>query len=659
MKRYFSALAYLAGVHLTGLLFLTVFRLLLYIQGAHYIDVQYQNFLTQAPSFVRGVWFDNVVACYIMLLPLAVVSFAALFGCFKIVLYRAVHLWFIVFYALLFLISAADIPYFDYFFKHLNSSVFGWMSYGSTTFGMMFTESSYYLPMSLFLLSLILFIYLSGRLFGWMKARFLTSAPVSANRYSGVVYFCCSSLLIGLCLFGMRGRMGYNPIRVSAAFYCNDPFLNQLGINPAFNLLRSTLESEKKENRDVELKNDTEAVILTQQYLGIPDTLQKFMPLARPVVSKAGASKRNVVLILMESMSADFLARYGNTGGLTPFLDSLSRHAICFDQIYSAGIHTNHGILATLYSYPALMKRNLMKGAVIQNYVGLPSVLRRNGYETIFFMTHESQYDNMNGFLRTNGFNQVYSEENYPPEEVVNSFGVQDDFLFDFALPVMGKTARETPFFATLLTISNHPPYVIPDWFEPKSTKVEDQIVEYADCSLNRFFTKAKQEPWFDNTLFVFVADHGKLVGDVDCEMPQSYNHVPLFIYDPKADSARVVEKLGGQIDIMPTVLGLLGLKYTNAGFGIDLMKETRPCIFFTADDAIGCKSDSLFYVFKPDENQEFLYSVEEGVVGEQIPVNGLGKDFIKSYAFSMLQAAQLFVKEGKTWDRLEDPSRR
>lgn len=646
MKRYFYILTYLAGIQLLGLFFLFCFRFILYLQGMHYIDDPDADVWLRSTAFVRGVWFDNVVLCYVMLLPLTGVSIAALLGYFGSCLYRVVHIWFIVSYAVLFCISAADLPYFAYFFKHLNSSIFNWVEYGSTTFGMMFTERSYYFPMLLFAGFLVIYIVLARLWLNRFRNRLEKLAGSTLGWPDRAVVLLCSIVMIGGCLFGIRGRMGYNPIRVSAAFYCHNPFLNQLGINPAFNLLRSSIDSGKKENRDIELMDERLAVDYVWQSLGIADTLRESVSLVRPVRAEESPSRKNVVLILMESMSADLLGCYGSTEGVTPFLDSLSRVSIRFDQIYSAGIHTNHGIIATLYSYPALMKRNLMKGAVIRHYSGLPTILRQNGYETLFFMTHESQYDNMNGFLRTNGFNQIYAEENYPSDRVVNSFGVADDFLFEYALPVIRKNAEQGPFFATLLTISNHPPYVVPEWFQSHHTETDRQIVEYADWSLKQFFLQASRESWYENTLFVLVGDHGKLVGDVACEMPQCYNHVPLLIHDPQADSARIIDRLGGQIDIMPTVLGLLNLDYANEGFGIDLLKVARNCIFFTADDAIGCMSKDLFYIYKPADQQELLYRMDRGKVGSRLSTDTTDIGFLRTYAFSMLQTAQRLSRE-------------
>lgn len=646
MRNFWRAFRYLVTVHVAGLLLLSLFRLVLFFKGYAYVSGEADPEAVPVVAFLRGIWFDNVVACYVLLLPLLVVSVAVLFNYGSRTFFRIVNGWFIFFYTWLFLISAADIPYFAYFFKHLNASIFNWMSYGGTTLGMMFSESSYYSSIVLFLVATALFVLIAVR--ACRKAVYDKSDVPDLKQRGGILVMAC--LLVGLCLFGIRGRMGYNPIKVSAAYYCGNPFLNQLGISPAFNLLRSTLEASKKENQYIRFMDEAEALAYTKKALKIENEDIDERGFVRHVAASDTVIRPNVVLVFMESMSADFMARYGNTENLTPFLDSLARQSICFDSIFSAGIHTNHGVYATLYSYPAIMKRNAMKGAVIQNYTGLPTLLQNAGYRTLYFMTHESQYDNMNGFFRTNGYDEIYAQEDYPSDKVVNSFGVQDDFLFEYALPVLTRTYEEgVPFFATLMTVSNHPPYVIPSSFLPRSTDTEKQIVEYADWAMRRFMDEASRQPWFDHTIFVFLADHGKLVGEVDSEMPLSYNHIPLMFYSPLLPSPRTVNVLGGQIDVAPTLLGIMGWEYENRGLGVDLLREERPCIFFTADDAVGCIDDTHFYIYRPAEEQEWLYATggKRWVDAAATQPDALHR--LKTYALSMLQSAEYLVSRNLT----------
>lgn len=599
MKRYLYALRYLISIHVLGLILFTAFRLILFLQGYEYLMDEEISVFTRLEAFVRGLWLDNVVACYISILPLVIVSICSLIGYFGKNLYRGIHIFFSVFYVVAFAISAADIPYFAYFFKHINASIFNWFGYTGTTLGLMFGEFSYIVAFVLFLCLSFLFVFLSRIL---LHRTCRDIQRVSAEKFHWkpeLLTLLCSTLLIGVCLFGIRGRMGYNPIKVSAAYYCNNTFLNQLGISPSFNLLRSSLEASKSENREIDLMDEKEAISTVRRELNITDSLPDISPIARKIENPGQPSRKNVVLVFMESMSAELLGHFGNPEHLTPFLDSIAVRSLCFNRFFSAGTHTNHAIHSVLYSYPALMKRNSMKGAVIPFFAGLPTILQDNGYRTLFFMTHESQYDNMNGYLRTNGFDRIFAQEDYP-----------------------NKTHSSTD---------------------------EHRIVEFADHALKEFIDEAKQQEWFDNTIFVFVGDHGKIVGTPRSDMPLSFNHVPLFIYSPSFIEPRQIQDLGGQVDIAPTILGLLNIDYTDNGFGVNLLQEKRKAAFFTSDDAIGCVNDSLFYIYKPKENQEWLLSQERAIEkGGNIDNPAVCQE-LREYAFSMLQTAQYLMSNNLT----------
>ena len=649
LQRAKQALLYLLYIHIAALLVFSIFRGVLFFSMDYTFPKHIQSdWGLQAIAFIKGVWFDNVIACYIMVLPLLVLWITSLFNYTAKWIYLFTGGWFIGFYSLAFIISVSNIPYFEYFFKTINSSIYNWFGYAGTTAGMIFGETSYYFPICLGILAIILWglgIHL------WSKRTYELSLKTDKNisiQSRGIILL-SGAALIGLCIFGIRGRMGYNPIKVSQAYYCEDPFLNQLGVNPVFNLLTSTLDDMRKENRELALMDGETAINQVQNILG-RNGISNISPIARTVTSENSVSPRNVVFIFMESMSAKLMQAYGQDKALTPYLDSLYQESLVFNNIYSAGIHTNHGMYSTLYSFPTIMKRNAMKGSVIPVYSGFPTVLKDNGYYNLFFMTHESQYDNMNAFFRTNGFDEIHAEENYPKEKIANHFGVQDDYLYEYALSILNERAKSgQPFFSVLLSISNHPPYVSPSYFHPKNEKIEDQIAEYADWSIRQFMTEAQKQPWFENTLFVLVGDHGKLVGTPENEMPEAYNHVPLMVYG-KDIEPRSINNFGGQIDIAPTLLGMLGISYTQNNFGIDLLKEQRPCIFYTADNLIAARDSAHLYIHSPETGQEFCYSVEEGK--PKPSTYDTSFEALKEYVFSMLQATEQLVKEGKTIDK-------
>lgn len=650
MKRFLNLVVYILVVHISALIVTGLFRLVLFFSSYHQLGMEaLSNKSLSVRAFIHGVWFDNVIGCYILLLPLTMAVACGLCNYYGKALFRFLTIFFSLFYGLVYLISASDIPYFEYFFKHINSSIFEWFGYAGTTAGMILGESAYYLSIGLYFFLLACFVIWLVYLTRYFRKHYFSGTVLCPVWKRGIVAL-TGACLIGICVFGIRGRTGYNPIKVSAAYFCQDAFLNQLGVSPTFNLLTSVMDDMRPENKYLHLMDEQQALFKAKTFLNRSGE-DDISPLAvyrhNMLHDTLQRHRLNVVLIMMESMSCNLMKHFGQSESLTPFLDSLYTHSISFRNFYSAGIHTNHGLYATLYSFPAIMKRNLMKGSVIPQYSGLPTVLKENGYCNLFFMTHEGQYDNMNAFFRTNGFDEVYSQEDYPHEKVMNSFGVQDDFLYQYAIPILNRKATSGhPFFATLLSISNHPPYVIPSYFHPKTDKPETQIVEYADWALSKFFEEARKQTWFDDTIFILEGDHGKLVGDAECELPQSYNHIPLMIYSSHIRSEERND-FGGQVDIQPTVLGMLGIDYLQNNFGVDLLKEKRPCMYYTADNMVVGRNDSLMYLYNYETQQEFTYHIDNGKL-IAVPMDNCFLP-LREYSFSMLQSAEYLVKHGKT----------
>lgn len=640
MKRLYQSLLWLISIHIAGLLVFSLFRF------TEFVSLHSQIVHPEASvfgAFIRGVWFDNVIGCYILLVPLVVAGGAAVVGRSHRLVYRFTAWWFSILYALAFMASAANTPYFAYFFKNINSSIFLWFGYTATTAGMLFEEKSYWLYILLYFLLAGGFVWTVFRLTHIFRKRIEQQPADSLNvrciAGRGIVWV----LAVLLCLFGIRGRRGYNPIKVSEAYYCDDSFLNQLGINPSFNLLTSVLDDLRKENRELHLMPYAEAISYARASLGIQGKADSNYVLRRRVVSAISPRHHNVVVILMESMSASLLKTFGQPDELTPTLDSLYRCSLAFTNCYSAGIHTNHGLTASLYSFPALMFRNLMKGTVTPHREGIPTVLRREGYHNMFFMTHEAQYDNMKAFFSTNGYDDIYSQENYPRDSVVNSFGVGDHFEMNFALGKINAAARRhNPFLATILTISNHPPYKVPTWFHARSKEAEKQIVEYADWSIGQFLKAARREPWYRNTVFVIYADHGKMVGKADGELPVSYNHIPLLIFGPDV-KPQLYDGLAQQVDIVPTVLGLLGLSYDYDGFGVDLLKTRRQMVFYSADNQVVARDYQHCFVYNPSMQKAFCY---DALPGWKLRESHDTKAFtpLRKYVFAMEQTAQFML---------------
>lgn len=284
----------------------------------------------------------------------------------------------------------------------------------------------------------------------------------------------------------------------------------------------------------------------------------------------------NLILVTMESLGAEYVSVLGGKPGITPHLNRLSREGLFFTSTYATGLRTVRGLEAVTLSLPPLPGHAIPVRKDNKNFQTLGSVLRENGYQTTFFYGGYSQFDNMKDFFGGNGY-QVVDRTDIPSDKISHEtiWGVADEDLFQHTLSVLSEQAKSgRPFFAHVMTTSNHRPFTFPSGRVPlASGSGREGAVQYADWSVGDFLTKAQKLPWFDDTVFVFVADHTSLGrGRIDLE-PKNF-HIPFLIYSPKHIRPRQVDVLNSQIDVAPTVLGILGLTYDSYFMGQDILTE-------------------------------------------------------------------------------------
>ena len=563
-------------------------------------------------AFIMGVRFDIVSIGYVISAPTVILAIFSFFGR-KSRLFEQIYTWFLtICFTITFGICAADIPYFDQFFDRFNITAFEWMATGDSAFvfKMIWEEPTYILMM--------LPVLACGFVF-WFFANRIMKRSTGWESVGYVRYSICTLLMGGLIFLGMRGRVNEkSPIMVGTAYFCNNAMLNQLGLNPNFTLARSWLDSKDPDNKKVRFMPDDEAIALVQQNLGIENPDPEF-PIARiedfsttPIGSGRNDGEYNVIVVIMEGMSYNKTAHGGNTRNLTPFLDELMDKSLSFSNCYTSGTHTYCGIYTTFVSYPVIFRNQALKRIPVLQYDCIAATLQKNGYQTAYFTTHDKEFDNVAGFLSLNGVERIVSQADYPMSEVKTTLGVPDDFMFRFSMDVYDEMyANGKPFFAAMMTASDHGPFYIPDYFEPRSEEIKYQITEYADWSLRRFIELASEKPWFDNTLFVFVADHGAAL-DTDYSIPLSYFHSPLVFYMPKHMQAVENECIASQMDVFPTVMGVLGKSYVNNTFGIDLLNENRRYAYFMGDDKYGVLDSEWLLINKPADDQVGLYRYVE-----------------------------------------------
>ena len=592
-KDNFSTIFLFIKLYLSVILFFTFYRLALFVINFNHLGDS--SVIEVFKAFVMGLRFDLVISGYVLFFPFLIISILSFFKLNKAIKYIFLPIIFTVF-SVTFMVCAGDIPYFSQFFQRFSIAAFKWMDTPGFVIQMIIQEPRYWLYILLFFLSNIGFYLIIKRLFN-NKEYYI---PAS-NIYAKII---ATLLVAGIMFVGIRGRIEKkSPIRVGTAYFSNNAFLNMLGLNPNFTLIRSYLDSKSAKNSSIELMDNEQAVKNLKAYLNISETAG-INPIARKVNYNTDSTKKhNIILVLMEGMSAGKLSRHGNPDNLTPFFDSIANEGHYFENCYSGGIHTFNGIFTTLFSFPTIYNQHPMKETTMKQYPGIGVTLKNAGYSTIYFTTHDGQFDNVEGFLKQNMFEKIVEKKSYPQEEVMTALGVPDDYLFEFSIPKLNELHKKgKPFLSVFMTASDHGPYFIPEYFTPKHKNVKKGVVEYADYSLRKFIDLAKQEEWFENTIFVFVADHGAPM-NTTYDISLDYVHVPLLFYAPEIiKEPKVFNKYAGQIDIFPSIMGLVKIPYTNGTMGIDLFNEHKPYSFFNGDDKYGVINDNWLLIAKQNQ---------------------------------------------------------
>lgn len=576
-------------------------------------------------AFIIGFRFDTVVLAYLFLLPFTLASLNALVV--RNWLSRFLTKFLIALLVpLAFIISIGDIPYYGHFSQRLSVAAFNWTESPDFVLGMVLQEPRY----AAFLLVIVAVVFIYS-LFYKRNIHWLTLS----ERPKRIPHYVIFIIMAGLIVLGGRGRLEQkSPIRVGTAFFSNNPFLNNLGLNANYSLMHSIDHNQQASFDSLNFMDAAEAVKYQQEQLQANPSGN--YPLYRKLNNRE-QSNINVVLVLMEGMSAAKMTRHGNPKKLTPFLDSLSNEGIYFENAYSTGIHTFNGVYSTLTSFPSSFVHHPMKGVPLSLPSGLMRSFSDRDYSTAYVTTHDDQFDNIGGFLKANGCESITASKDYPSSAIKTTLGVPDGYMFQYSFEKLAEMSSDpNPFFCTYMTASDHGPYYIPDDFECRNEDEIDCIVEYADHSIRTFVETAKNQPWFDSTLFVFVADHGASISHI-YEIPLAYTHIPILFYGPGVlDTAYTHKGMASQMDVFPTIMGLLDLEYQDFGMGYNLLKEKRQYSVFTADERLGV-IDSSHILIRGVSRVPQLYNYRRQ---EKVPLND---SFPKKFEEMQLYANSIF----------------
>ena len=330
--------------------------------------------------------------------------------------------------------------------------------------------------------------------------------------------------------------------------------------------------------------------------------------LSRPITSEKPELQKNVVLISIESLSAAYMKAYGYEESVTPFLDQLAQKSLFFTNLYATGNRTVRGLEALTLCIPPTAGESVIKREKEnKNKFTTGSVFKSKGYSVKYLYGGYSYFDNMKDFYGGNGY-EIVDRDNFTPEEITfaNVWGVCDEDMAKKAISEMNKDYKAgKPFFHHWMTVSNHRPFTYPEGKIdiPADSKSRKGGVKYTDYSIMKFFEMAQKQPWFKNTVFVIVADHcSSSAGKT--ELPMDKYRIPAMIYAPEFVAPQKFSQVTSQIDVMPTVLGLLNFKYQSKFLGQDVFsKNFVPRAYIATYQDLGFIKDNYLTVISPTKN--------------------------------------------------------
>jgi len=396
-----------------------------------------------------------------------------------------------------------------------------------------------------------------------------------------------SALLILINFFIMRGGTQDTPINQSMAYFSNKQILNQSALNTEWNLFDNIYQNLRAARNPYIYMEPKVADSLSKSLYAVSSD---------STVHILKSQKPNIVIIQLESFTADLIQSLGGEKGDCPNFENFIKQGVLFDSVYAAGDRTDKGIVAILSGFPSQAIRTIVTNNTKQEKLpSLSGELQRKGYATSFFYGGEVEYMNFKSYIYTHKIEHVTAMDNFDRSQIDSKWGVNDGTLFNTHIQYLNK--EQKPFFSLIVTLTNHEPFDMPAKPHFPGDSVTNRFrstAYYTDSCLNAYFEHAKKQPWYNNTLFILVADHGHRLPRNTSEsyQPAKY-HIPLLFFGGAIKDeyrGKRISKLGCQTDIAATVLAQLNMPYQQQfRWSKDLLNPTsRSFAFFDWDNGFG-----------------------------------------------------------------------
>jgi phosphoglycerol transferase MdoB-like AlkP superfamily enzyme len=537
------------------------------------------------PAFVMGFRFDarEVAILCVLLLLLGSIPFLHPYKTQRgrvvvLTLLFISLLWLVIFYVF-------DFLHFRYLLQRLNASALGFLEDAKISGSMVWQTY----PVLRILLGMIIAVavlyWLMKKLFSKVAGTPFTGGKAQRIGWSAGIFF--------VCAFGIFGRIGQYPLRWSDAFNLGSDFKSNLALNP-FQSFFSSLNYRKT---TYDLSKVKQYYPLVAEQLGVTHPDSTSLNFLRMATAPAGDSgpRPNIVLVICESFSAYKSSMWGNPLNTTPFFNGLCTQGLFFDNCFTPAYGTARGVWATITGIPDVeLNKTASRNPLM---VDQHSIINDfSGYEKFYFLGGSASWANIRGLLTNNIHGlHLYEQDDYKSPKI-DVWGISDKNLFLESNAVLGQQTK--PFFAVIQTADNHRPFTIPEEDKKEFKEVNyplDSLRKYGfdandelnafrftDYCYQKFIEAARKQKYFDNTIFMFIGDHG-INGNAGNMFPRAWSdealtsyHVPLLFYAPKLLQPQRLHSVASQVDVLPTLAGLARVAYRNTTLGHDLVDEYR-----------------------------------------------------------------------------------
>ncbi len=510
----------------------------------------YNLYLLLFPKKWAGSWFDKIFTYFYFVVVL-----------------------FIVFFSLM-----AEFPFWEEFGVRFNFIAVDYLIYTYEVVSNI--NESYPLP----IIIVTLFVLVAASLFLFKKNRAFTNTFSSEIPFLKRLTVSVPILILSTCLLVFLTN--------SMAEFSLNSVVNEVAKNGVFSFFRAYRSNELDYEKFYQTLPEKEAYSILKKNLIQENQAYNSNQIDAILRTTQGSDeiRPNIVMVVIESFSGEFISAFGNQDHITPNFDELTNNSIFFTNLYATGTRTVRGMEALTLSVPPTPGNSIVRRPKNDNLFSIATILKQRNYHPYFIYGGDGYFDNMNSFFGGQGFDIVDRNRgnplsdkikthryNIPDNEVSfeNAWGVCDEDLYKQTLKYADKSSEEKqPFFQFVMTTSNHRPYTFPAGKIDLDQGTRNAAVKYTDFALGKFLKEAKTKPWFSNTVFVVVADHcASSAGKWEININK--HHIPAIIYNLKNEPENI-NRLTSQIDLLPTLLGYLNWGYDTQFYGKDI-NQTKP----------------------------------------------------------------------------------